>query len=261
MIASESLDALAILSPKDTHEKYLRAACEAGLHVLCEKPFIALGEDGCAAERSQDIVDAFREKGLSLWENCQWPFTLPAYAALFPQVLSSDRVPRSFEMRLAPTRRDGSMVEEVISHALSLLQAACGAEEAEVDGIRFEALAPGGVRLCFDFATPRETVACRVDLIPRDGATPSMGYGFDGQFGERSVEPETYALSFQGDGREVRMDDPLGLMVESFTRVLKGAPPERGEWHPGLGIAPRMAMLSRLQEAIRSCGIQELEAF
>jgi hypothetical protein len=40
LLGEERLDALAILSPAETHERHLEAALEAGLHVLCEKPLL-----------------------------------------------------------------------------------------------------------------------------------------------------------------------------------------------------------------------------
>ncbi len=82
MLESEELDALAILSPSPTHEEYLRVACEAGLHVLCEKPLMAIGGDQGVVARAQLRVEDFAAGGRLLWENCQWPFTLPAYAEL-----------------------------------------------------------------------------------------------------------------------------------------------------------------------------------
>ncbi len=251
MVEREALDAVAILSPKETHADYLRAAREAGLHALCEKPLLAVSSDEAAPERARREVEAFAARGLLLWENCQWPFTLPAYAALFPESDLPGRVPRSFHMRLAPTRRDGEMVEQVISHALSLLQAVCEVEEAQVEAIAFETLEPRGSRARFDFVTTRGTVASRVDMIPREGGEASMGYGFDDHFAERCVEPGTYALSFRRGERQVSVPDPLAEMIAAFTSAL-GQPrfAEEG-WHPGLGIASRLAMLDRLHDAFQ----------
>ena len=40
LVAAEAPDALAILSPSDTHESHLHAALGAGLDVLCDKPLV-----------------------------------------------------------------------------------------------------------------------------------------------------------------------------------------------------------------------------
>ncbi|MDH4096602.1 MAG: Gfo/Idh/MocA family oxidoreductase, partial [Betaproteobacteria bacterium] len=69
MLARESLDALAILSPAPCHAEPLAAAARARLHVLCEKPFVWGVPD--LAARTRALVEAIEANGRVLFENCQ----------------------------------------------------------------------------------------------------------------------------------------------------------------------------------------------
>lgn len=48
MLASETLDAVSVCSPPHAHDKQVRAALDAGLHVYCEKPFVWPPDDALA---------------------------------------------------------------------------------------------------------------------------------------------------------------------------------------------------------------------
>ena len=97
LLAEERLDALAVCSPHAAHADALERALDAGLHVLCEKPLV-WGD--AAAERGARLAGAFAERGLVLFENCQWPYALPAFERLHPGSLGGP--PRHFAMRLSP---------------------------------------------------------------------------------------------------------------------------------------------------------------
>jgi len=64
MLARERLDALAILSPAETHAAYLESALAAGLHVLCEKPLVwgrpDLAADGARTPSTAPACDSGR---------------------------------------------------------------------------------------------------------------------------------------------------------------------------------------------------------
>lgn len=46
LLARDDVDAVAVMSPDDTHEEYVLAAIAAGKHVFCEKP-LAITTEGC----------------------------------------------------------------------------------------------------------------------------------------------------------------------------------------------------------------------
>ena len=164
MIESEDIDALAVLSPAPTHETYLRAATAAGLHALCEKPLI-WGGDGLAS-RAAIAADEFAARGLLLQENCQWPYTLPAFRALHPDAL--DAPVERLAMRLSPTSSGIEMLGDALSHPLSLLQALIPEDGPSIERPRFERSTRGegeAIRVEFDYRAGSCRVAVTVDLV------------------------------------------------------------------------------------------------
>ncbi len=87
-----------------------------------------------------------------------------------------------------------------------------------------------------------------------------MGYGFDGAFAERCVEPESYAMALQCAGRQVAVRDPLAQMVEAFVSALKDPGASFEGWNPGSGLDSRMRMLAQLHFEYMNSGVQDLGA-
>jgi len=234
MLEREALDALAILSPSETHERYLAAALEAGLHTLCEKPLLWGG--GRLAERARAWVERFASAGLWLVENCPWPYTLPAYRALHPQLGPIER----FDMRLSPSAREPrAMLGDSLPHPLSLLQALAKGPAPRVEHVEIEAASGSLLRVRFDYQAGAARVESEVRLVSRDGAPREAGYGVNGHWAERRIHPGDYAFRFAAGEREVPVPDPLRELLRGFVAALeRGEPPA-----PSLAIAERMAML------------------
>jgi predicted dehydrogenase len=236
MLAGHRLDAIAILSPAESHARYLEAALEAGLHVLCEKPLVWGGAR--SAERAAAIEQRYREAGLGLRECCQWSYTLSAYRDLHPDVGPV----RSFGMRLSPSKREPrEMLGDSLSHPISLLQALVPGP-AEVADVRFPRLAPGSLRLTFDWLAPSGAVSTTIELISREAPPREAGYGVNGRWAERRIRPDDYAFSFVDGDREVSVPDPLQELLRDFV-----AAPER---LPTGEIGVRMAILERILDAL-----------
>jgi predicted dehydrogenase len=261
LLERERPDALAILTPPDAHERYLRAALEARLHVLCEKPLV-WGRD--MAARARELVDAFAARGLLLVENCQWPYTLPAFAALHPGAL--DRPPTRFEMWLTPLARGLDMLRDSLSHPVSLLQALSPGSDAEVRHVEIEAVGEErglreaeALQLQFHYGYPGEYqsgaghIECRVELRHGDTEPREAGYALNGLRARRVVKAEDYSLAFADAGRSVPVRDPLTASIEAFVSALRvalggKAPPRAYE------IARRMELLESLSGAFREEG-------
>ena len=241
LIAKERPDALAILSPSETHERYLEAALDAGVHVLCDKPLLWNGPG--LSRRAVRLVERFAAAGLLLRENCQWPYTLAAYRSLHP-----DTGPlASFAMRLSPfSREPRQMLGDALSHPLSLLQALTGAAEARVSNVALAAR-PGEVQLGFAYRVGASTVACEITLRSSDRLPREAAYAVNGHWAERRIRPADYAFSFTDGAREVTAPDPLRELlrdtVAAFSTRGASAAPD-----PAIG--PRMALLEQILEAL-----------
>jgi predicted dehydrogenase len=240
MLADERLDALAILSPSETHERYLAAALAARLHVLCEKPLVWGG--GGLAARARALEQAFRAAGLGLRECCQWPYTLPAYRALHP----GGGPVRAFAMRLSPASDEPrAMLGDAIPHPLSLLQALAPGPP-EIAGIRFDAAEPGSISLAFEWRAGGARVEVAITLVTQRRPPREAGYAVNQLWAERRIAGSDYAL-YLGDGpRQVPVPDPLRALLADFVADPARAPTgESGE---------RMALLERILDALPSGG-------
>lgn len=242
MLEAERLDALAILSPSDTHEAYLDAAARAGLHVLCEKPLI--WADGPLRARARELVDAFRAGGLLLAENCQWPFTLDAFRALHPEALRAP--PKRFAMHLSPVSSGRALLGDCLPHPLSVLQALVPGEP-RVEHVQHRAL-DAGLDLRFDYCADGARVAVELRLLPDPGFPRAAGLSIDGLRAERRIELPGYRMSFCDGERCVALPDPLTARIRAFAAdlraVLAGAvPPDPAP------IVHRMEMLDILASA------------
>jgi predicted dehydrogenase len=252
MLTSERLEALAILSPAETHEMHLGSALEARLHVLCEKPLL-WGGSGLAG-RAAAWSDRFRDARLLLRENCQWPYTLPAFRELHPSAL--DEPVRSFAMRLSPVSSGIQMLGDSLPHALSLLQALATDDDARVEEPRFstESSSSGSVTAAFTYRAGDAAIEAEIELTRSDAFPRAAAYGVNGHWVDRRVRPDDYSMRFASEGREVELDDPLGLRIAAFVREL-GSVCQGGKPAQALEIVQRMEMLESLARAFeRSVG-------
>jgi hypothetical protein len=219
MLAREHLDALAILSPADTHARYLEAAVEAGLHALCEKPLCWGAPASELLARTERRVAPFCERGLLLAENCQWPYTLPAFEALHPGSLAAP--PRRFEMAQEPSVRGLESLGEALPHPLSILQVLLPGSP-RVRDIEFSTRDPEANELVVRFVYETDAGRCEVtSRLTHSLARPRRtSLTIDGRRALRRVSPGSYQLCFADAERSVPLADPLTRLVADFVDAL-----------------------------------------
>ncbi len=219
LLENEALDALVVLSPSATHGRYLAAALEARLHVLCEKPLL-YGEPDLAS-RARALAEGFDARGLLLRENCQWPLALPAYAELFPETV---RAPfEHFGMRLSPASRGAAMIADALPHPLSVLQAHSGAPGSLENPI-FSTHDPACevLEIGFRFVSQQAEVGTQVRLVHGDRLPRDAGLSINGAAARREVDMSDYSMYLASesgpasDSRRVRVPDPLDVRLGIF---------------------------------------------
>jgi hypothetical protein len=246
LFATESIDALVVLSPPETHERYLRAALEARLHVLCEKPLI-WGRAGIA-KSGRELVDGFRDRGLLLEENCQWPQVLGAFRALHPGW--DGRPPTRFSMLLAPAERGADALRDSLSHPLSLLQSLCPEPDPRLEAIRFESMSGARpmLRVEFRYCAGRKRVSCSVDLLADARVPRPAALAIDGFRAERRIRLPDYCMELADGERVVPLPDPLtrhlAVFASDLRAVLAGAAPK-----DPAPIARRLELVAALVDA------------
>ncbi len=227
MLAVSGADALVIASPAAAHLEALRAALEHGAAVLCEKPLVAPAQ-GAAVEA---LLDAFAERGLLLVENCQWPETLHVFEEVWPGLLAEPIT--EVAMRLSPTAGGRAMLEDSLSHLLSVAQVAAAiGPGARLLGVELEGAGPAS-----EAAEMRATVAqdgrqirLRLELRRVPEQPRPAWVELDGHRLVRTVDQSDggYRLAFEAPGgKRVPFDDPTRSLVYRFADCLREPSIER----------------------------------
>lgn len=256
MLAREELDAAAICSPFPHHREHLQQCLEARLHVLCEKPLVFA--EGCdPAADAAPLVEGFARLGKILMVNEQWPYTLPYFFQLYPEIDLSGKPPARLEMTLCPNSTGVKMLPDAMPHVLSMLFALAPTGGA-VEDIRIESRgAKDGFpenTLMVEFAYRHQLGKTRVATEFRKVAQPPRpaNYAIDGRRAARHIHLPGYTFSLastQGDGeigRSLNMEDPLKLLLGDFvSRVQQAGPPLSADPRP----IDSLRILSTLYEA------------
>jgi predicted dehydrogenase len=249
LLAREELEALAILSPSETHAAALEVALAAGVHVLCEKPFVWAGADTVRVAR--EIVDRFAARNLLLHENCQWPWALPAFERLHPGATAAP--PQRFTMRLSPSSVGLAMLVDSLPHPLSLLQALTHDRPARIRDTRFSARDPEAETLLasFVYECAGNGILTEVELVGRSAPPREVWLALDGRRAQRLVRPADYSLVLADGEKQIPLPDPLTALVRDFVRALErrlaGAPAPRAS-----DIVSRIESLCSLAEAFQA---------
>ncbi|MDF1837864.1 MAG: Gfo/Idh/MocA family oxidoreductase [Planctomycetota bacterium] len=226
LLDGHPVDALAILSPPETHAKYLRLAAARGLHVLCEKPFVL---DGIQADLGlEQHLAPFDQAQLLVEENCQWPRMLDPYRELFGA--DSLVAPKRFAMGLSPSSRGVHMGSDSLSHPLSLLQG-LDPGPARVSGIRVDSNpSQDKIRVQFHFQGPTQGLECEVFLEDSPMRPRPAWLQFDSGRADRLIRASDYAIFLVDGNQQVPAPDPMELHLRDFVhklgRTLGGEPPQ-----------------------------------
>lgn len=239
LLEQEALDAVIIATPAPTHAAFLHRAAQEGLHALCEKPVVWGGI--APATEARVIARRFAAEGLWLRAVCQWPYTLAVYEALCGPVGNPER----FRMRLGPSEPGRAMLEDSLSHPLSLLAAVAPDPAARVHEARVDTVDGTTAAVAFGYAARGRVIECRVDLVHSPAPPRPAGYGFDGHWVDREVELPGYALNLCTPDRRIPLPDPTALLVRSFVDAVRGGrAPE-----PESALVPGVEHLAALVEA------------
>lgn len=249
LLCDEALDALIILSPAETHETYLRAALDAGLHVYCEKPLVWGGE--AYAARGVALAEGFGRAGQLLAEGCQWPWVLQAFRALHPDL--GHGPPGRFGMLLSPASTGLQRIGDCLPHVLSVLQAVAPHTRPAVEDPEFSAL-PGqaeSLRVRFTYRPGPARVHTEVELRAGQSTPRPAALELDGHRAERTIRLPDYEMELRDGERSVPLPDPLGARLADFVRELGAV---RGGAAPAdpAPIARRLELLQELGDAYRA---------
>lgn len=209
---ARQVDALVVAAPAPAHADGLRAALAAGVPCLCEKPLLPFAEVGEAVALAQ----GFARRELLLLENCQWPEVLPALYALHPDLVGQPV--RAVAMGLGPAAAGPAMIEDSLSHVLSVVQALVAVDaESAPRAVRQTAAGADAEHnvLTFELSGPGGPVAVTLQLDRCPQQPRPAWLSVNGRRIDRAIGAG-YALSFVAQGRELAVADPLHSLVARF---------------------------------------------
>lgn len=242
------LDAVCVLTPRGHHLEWVERALAAGRHVLVEKPVLWYGPDTAEGPgwraRVDDLGERFARRGLVLAVNAQWPWTLPAFAALHG---TPDETPRSLEMGLAPASEGRAMLGDALPHPLSLALA-LRPDLERLTSCTFDLDGAARCTLRAALAGERGPLSLRVELLGRDlGGARAAWYAVDGLRADRCVRERDYALFLRDGARVVDLADPLRERLGAFLEEVGRA---EAAGRPARELDPRPGRAAGLLEAI-----------
>src|SRR3954470_17513025 len=260
LLADPTLDAVLVATPPHTHHAIVRAALEAGKHVLVEKPLATTSDD------AHDLIDVAEAGGLTLMPGHTFLYSPPVNKVkhlVDEDVIGEVYFVTSSRMNLGKYQADG-VICDLAPHDLSILLywldepvasvAASGRSvfqpgvpEAAFLTVTFESGATANVQL--SWLSPRKirdmTVVGSRRMVQYDdtGADEAIRI-FDR--GMDFVHPTTFGehqLTYRsGDIAIPRLDaaEPLGQELSDFARAIRTGETPRS--HARLGLEVVLAM-------------------
>lgn len=213
--------ALVIASPVEYHLEALEAGAKARLPTLCEKPLVheSDGPQGAA------VVEAFARERLPLLENCQWPYVLPAFVQLHGAMRARGDV--RVEMGLGPPRRGREMVQNTVSHLLSVIQAVATPDlgalvtDVDIDDPTYNATTNV---LRFHLGGSGRTVEGVLHLEICVAPPRPAWLAIDGRRMDRQVG-EGHSIAFAAKGQVASIGDPMKELVKRFALLVRSRDP------------------------------------
>jgi predicted dehydrogenase len=260
LLADPTLDAVLVATPPHTHHAIVRAALEAGKHVLVEKPLATTSDD------AHDLIDVAEAGGLTLMPGHTFLYSPPVNKVkhlVDEDVIGEVYFVTSSRMNLGKYQADG-VICDLAPHDLSILLYWLDEPVASVAAAGRSVFQPGVPEAAFLTITFESGVTANVQiswLSPRKirdmtvvGSRRMVQYDDTGadeairvyDRGMDFVHPTTFAehqLTYRsGDIVIPRLDaaEPLGQELADFARAIRTG--ERPRSHARLGLEVVLAM-------------------
>jgi len=213
LLEAEHLDAASICTPPKLHYDQIKRCLEAGLHVLCEKPFV-FNSYSDNSDRAIELIELAKKQGRIITVNTQWPSVL-SYVQPFVDISTV----KSFFMYTQPGIRGVDMLWDHLPHVNSMLIKLIPGGQAE--HIQFFIHSPEKMDVNFGYRTHDSLCAVcykfkvKVDG-PRDVRFSINGVGF-----ARRIE-EPYQQKLVTDKTKIDIEDPLKASIGMFVGAVDG---------------------------------------
>lgn len=229
LLNNHSIDVVAISSPVDSHLGNLSAAIHAGCHVFCEKPLwwsksTATKDTQSITNQATELVHSCNANKVLLQLNTQWPYTLPTYYELYPQ-LKKQKSFESFSMWLSPQSHGCTMIIDAAPHLFSMLYALLGSGkmnniESNYKSNRHNTNPEQDLLITFDYLHTFGDTRVSISLISSDTLPKPAAYAINGLRVDRHVELPNYLISLRSDEHQLPLVDPLASSIKNFISTI-----------------------------------------
>ena len=202
------MDAVSICTPPELHYFQTKKCLEAGLHVLCEKPFILTKEENY--NKSKELFKLAKSKEKILLVNTQLTSLL--------QYVSKKNLKniRNFSMYMESGSGDANhLMVESLPHMNSLLIKIFG--ERKINHINFERK-KDELKIFFIYGL------CKVEykIGIKDTRPRKLFFLINEKRFERKINmDEDYQMYLSYDGKKIKMKDPLKESISNFIYSIK----------------------------------------
>lgn len=213
LIKGESLDAVSVCTPPNLHYAQVKKCLEAGLHVLCEKPFVFnfyLGN----YDKAKELIELSEKQSRVLSVNTQWPSILDY---IKNQVDFSKL--KNFSMYTQPGARGLDMLPDHLPHTNSVVVKLIPGGQAK--DIKFIKHSEEDIEIYFKYMNKNLEYSVTYRFVYKADRPRKVIFSFDGLEFRREIG-ENYQQSLVSGKTKFNIEDPFKISIEKFVGALQG---------------------------------------
>ncbi len=213
LIEAERPDAASVCTPPELHYDQVKMCLAAGLHVLCEKPFV-LNSDGDASGLATELVRLAKKRGRVITVNTQWPSVL-RYVQPFVDVSKI----RDFFMYTQPGVRGAGILRDHPPHANSMLVKLV--PDGRAEDIEFLVSSPEEMDVNFEYRARGSRCAVRYKFKFKAARPRDLEFSINGVAFKRHIG-EGYSQKLVTGKTEIDIEDPFKTSIGMFVGAIEG---------------------------------------
>jgi len=166
-----------------------------------------------------DLVNTCYTNRTLLQLNTQWPYTLPTYYELYPQIKNQSI--QSFSMWLSPQSQGSDMIIDTVSHLLSMLYTLLGAGKINNIESNFHNIeSDEDLLIKFDFLHAFGDTRVSISLTSSNTFPKPAAYAINDLRADRHVELPNYLISLRSSEHQLPVEDPLVSSIKNFISTI-----------------------------------------
>lgn len=213
LIEAENLDAVSVCTPPNLHYIQAKKCLEAGLHVLCEKPFV-LNSYSDNYDKAKKLVELSEKQGRILTVNTQWPSILD----YIKNQVDLSRL-KSFFMYTQPGDSGINMLTDHLPHTNSMVVKLIPGGYAK--DITFSKNSQKDIDVFFKYINKNLKCDINYKFAYKADRSRKIIFSFNGLEFKREIG-ENYQQRLVTNKTEFDIEDPFKITIKKFVGAIKG---------------------------------------